>query len=409
MENNTKMSLPKKSLIILFSLVFIIHIGVIFGLQIFNPFASITNDSADYQEYQEQAQIISQRLSEGNFSIKDLGTDHYYPVIVGYLYFFLGGSPILIGQIFNAIISGLSAILLFMIMRKLGGSMNNSLALSFIGSIYPTYLLLSSLFHEDAIAILFVLIALFFGLKALQSFTLKNILIWYAMVIIAAEFRSFLGLLLGIAFLLSYILFHSASKEEKIKNSVKIGLMIFFISFIAEVIARVSGFMAHGHSVEWIFQIGYPGNFNYAYQPNLWNFEGWFFGGWYSGILPILYSFIWTIIGPFPWNFSSTKEFLYLIESLPWLLILPLIFTGIGKAKKTSPCLLFPAIFALILILPIALYVETREPEVMMRLRIPAFLSLLVFSVLALPEKITVFSFLNSIKNEWQKILKYII
>ncbi len=101
MQNNIRF-------IILFSAVFILHVGVILGLQVFNPFATITDKSPDYVEYSGQAKAIAHRLSEGKFSLKDMAPDlppemgvdlpdHYYPVIIGYLLFLFGGSPMLIG------------------------------------------------------------------------------------------------------------------------------------------------------------------------------------------------------------------------------------------------------------------------------------------------------------------------
>lgn len=379
----------KTFLITLFLAVTILHVAVIFTLQSFNPFASITSDSADYQEYQEQAEIISARLSQGNFSIKDLGTDHYYPVIVGYLHFIFGGSPILLGQILNAIISGLSAILLFLIIRQIGGSKSIAFWLSLAGSIYPSHLLLSSLFLEDAAVILLTLATLFWSIKILRAFSVKNTAIWYALIIFTATFRSFMGLLLGLAFFFSYLLFYQAEKREKIKKLILLALLIFFISFIAELITRMTGFMAHGHSLEWIFQMGYPGNFNYHYSPDFHNFEGWFFNGWYSGVLPIAYSSLWALLGPFPWNLHSWKESLYLLEVIPWLLAIPFIYRGIEKAKASSSPALVLAVFAGLVLFLTALYVDTREMEIMMRLRVPALLSLLPFFALGIKKLIT--------------------
>lgn len=408
MQNNVKF-------IILFSLVFLMHLGIIFGLQIYNPFASITNDSPDYREYEGQAETIAQRARLGKFSLyglvndlpKDMGSDmpdHYYPVIIGYLCALFGGSPMITGQIFNAFIAGFCAIILFLIMRKIGASQKISFVLSFLASLYPTYLLISSLFHEDALTIFLVLSCLLAGIKALESFTLKNVAVWYALIIVSSLMRSFMGIILGISFLVSYIFLHAGPKEEKIKNSVKIAVLVFFASFIAEAIYRFTGLMAHGHSVEWIFQLGYIKDPLYHYHPDLWNFEGWFSGGWYSGVLSLPYSSLVTLLGPFPWNINSTKNFLYLLEIIPWIVILPLIFKGIGQVWQKNRLALYTAVFATIQLLFIALYVETRSPEIIMRLRIPAFLVLLPFAAAAIHET----NFLKSLQIEWKKLIKYV-
>lgn len=404
MQNNIK-------LVLLFLAVFLLHLAVIYSLQFFNPFSSITNDSPDFREYEAQAQTIADRAHKGVFSMqgleddlpKDLGKDlpdHYYPVIIGYLVAIFGASPMFIGQILNAIIAGLCAILLFLIAKRLGAGTTASFVFAFASSCYPTWLLISSLFHEDAMVVLLALLALLFGVKALESFTWKNVFAWYALVIVAALFRSFMGPVLGISFLVSYIFLHQDGKEKKIKNSVRIALLVFFVSFIAEALYRLSGLMAHGHSIEWIFQLGYTKNPLYHYHPDLWNFEGWFSGGWYSGVLALMHSFLTALLGPFPWSLSWPKGFFYLAEILPWLIIIPLLFKGLGRAfEKTKPAL-YLAVFAGAMLLLIALYVETREPEVMMRLRIPAFLALLPFCAAAFP---------FNLLEEWKKLLKYVI
>lgn len=151
---NAKAMNVKKSLAILFVLVFLLHVAVILVLEKVDVGLSVI--TGEVVEYQEQAEITASRISEGNFSIHNLGLDHYFPVLVGYLYFVFG-PHVVVGQLFNAAIAGVSAILLFALMRQVGGTKKLAFIFAMAASSYPTYLLFTSLFYEDALAIVQVL------------------------------------------------------------------------------------------------------------------------------------------------------------------------------------------------------------------------------------------------------------
>jgi len=96
---NAKAMNVKKSLAILFVLVFLLHVAVILVLEKVDVGLSVI--TGEVVEYQEQAEITASRISEGNFSIHNLGLDHYFPVLVGYLYFVFG-PHVVVGRFRNS-------------------------------------------------------------------------------------------------------------------------------------------------------------------------------------------------------------------------------------------------------------------------------------------------------------------
>lgn len=355
----------KKTFAILFISVFLLHVAVIIGLQSIEvPFKGIQGSNADYQEYQEQAVGVLERISEGNLSVRGLGIDHFFPVVVGYLYKVFGASTI-VGQLFNGFVAAIASLLLFLITKRLGGSIKASFFLAFAGSLYPTYLLFSSLFLEDALVILFTLAALLAGLIALESWSLKRVLIWYGLVLLAAEFRSFMGLFLGIAFLISYVLLYKASYKEKLGKCIGVALLVLLIPFAAQYVFSMFEYGDYGHSLNGEFE----------------HFKD--LGNGLLAIPGFLYSFLRTILGPFPWNFHSTKDWLYLAEVIPWLLAVPFVVKGIHQRAKRFSYMLFLPVFSFVVYIALSLFIE--DTGTMMRLRIPVILSLIPFLAVLMP------------------------
>lgn len=339
-----------RNLFLLFSAVLLIHIVVIGFTGTFQiPFLG---GVADFQEYEGQAREIAQRLEAGNFSLHGLDLDHYFPVFVGYLSFLFGFS-IFLGQVLNAVIVAISALLLYALCKELGGSHRLSFLIALGASVlYPTYLLYSSLFLEDAFVILFTLASLFAGFRALQSPTVGRILLWYAFLLLASEFRSFLGWFLGGAFLVSFILFANLPLKSRLTRVLGVCLLLVILPFVAELLPQVSGYGDYGHSLNREFEH-------------------------LKEIPAIIGGLPWSILGPIPWTLEGQKALFGLGELILWFLVLPFVVQGLALARERFQGSMYFLVFAFFVFGGIALFIS--DPGMVMRLRIPAFLALLPF------------------------------
>ncbi len=96
-------------------------------------------------------------------------------------------------------------------------------------------------------------------------------------------------------------------------------------------------------------------------------------------------AFAFVVIGPFPWQFSLPRQAATLVETVPWLVLLPFILRGIWvkfREDRRSPSLAL-ALFALGMFVMLALFINNFG--ITMRMRIPAVLALLPFLPFALP------------------------
>ena len=109
-----------KILFLLFLVTLFIHLIAVLFIH-YAHFQPFSGGEGDYIVYQQQAQEIAQRIHRGDFSLQGLVIGHYYPVIIGYIYA-LTLPEMIIGQLFNVWLAGISVILVYLIVREIGGS-----------------------------------------------------------------------------------------------------------------------------------------------------------------------------------------------------------------------------------------------------------------------------------------------
>ncbi len=189
-----------KILFLLFLTTLFIHLIAVLFIHYahFQPFGS--GSYGDYILYQQQAQEIAQRIHRADFSLQGLGIGHYYPVIIGYIYA-LTLPEMIIGQLFNVWLSGISVILVYLMVREIGGSKNWAFLTGLIVSIYPSYLFYGSLLLKDGLVVLFALAGLLFLLKLIKNFSLRNFIIFFIILTGLISFRFYIGYVLLFTFI----------------------------------------------------------------------------------------------------------------------------------------------------------------------------------------------------------------
>jgi hypothetical protein len=211
-----KLGLKDKKIYWLFLVVLSIHLGATLFMY-YAHFQPFSGGYGDYGGYQKQAQEIAQRVQHGNFSFQgmDIPVDHYYPVIVGYIYAFTVTS-MLVGQLFNVWLAVISIIFIYLIVLEIGGSKTNAFIIGLISAVYPSYLFYTGLLLKDGIEAFFVILGVLFLIKIIKKFTWYNFAALYLAMFCATHFRFYIGYALIITFILCWFLFANINLKKRI-------------------------------------------------------------------------------------------------------------------------------------------------------------------------------------------------
>lgn len=389
----------KKILVILFLIAFLIHLSSVLFVY-YENFQPFSNGGGDYVDYQRKAEEISIRVSQGNFSLEGLNLEHIYPVVVGYIYA-LTTPNMLIGQIFNALLCAVIVILVYLIVLEMGGSEKGGFFAGLAASVYPSLLFYGSLLLKDAIVVLLSLLAFFYILKIIKRFYLWEFLVFYLVLGGLMHFRFYIGYVAILSFLISWSLFSNLDFKKRMLCLV---IMAFFIGFLPQIftsqgyfgIGTLKTFLApetityfrEEADVQQI-QVSQPQPETQPQPLAEHNLDVVQLSGTDSSIVvktgfenPFRFlinsswSFICSLLGPFPWQLTHKKHFFMLIETIPWYFLFFFIVKGIIKSIKKKYWIIFPpVIFSILLIGVLSLYMTNFG--VITRIRMPAFLALL--------------------------------
>ena len=396
-----------KKLFYLVLLVFIIRFVVV----LFAHYSDLPmfKGGGDFVLYDQQAHQIANLMHE-NFSFENFNPNYYikkgvaigiyYPVIVGFIYRFIF-PDMFVGQMFNAWIVTISAILIYFLVLELGGSKNSAFWVGFLSTLYPSYLYYGTLLLKEAIFIMLCMFGLLLSLKLLRNFKWSIFCILYLTLIGLVNLRFYVAYALMIGFVLSWFLFGKMDIKKRIIWGI---LIIMFFGFTPQ----ISGYGYFGMGT--LKQYANPETISFfrqeAYNPIIQNqqfphsvqqeFEKTPDGahpGTRSSIAIDLnfnnpFKFLWTIsesffyviLGPLPWQIKSFKQAFVLGEMIPWYFLLYFVISGSIKSVKKDKvvfCLIF---FSILVFGVLALFLSNFG--IVTRIRMPAFLSLFCFAVL---------------------------
>jgi len=423
--NKSKEKDTIKFLSTLFLIVFLIH-AVAVALIFYTNFQPFSEGRGDFNEYHSVARQISERVAVGNFSLKEFSEFpnlvNYYPVIVGYVYIMTIPS-MLMGQLLNAWIVALVAIFAYLIVKEIGRSEKEGFIVGLIVGFYPSLFFYGSLLLKDALVILLSTIGLLIMLKILKKFSWLTFLIFYITLIGLTHFRFYISY----AIILSFIICWFILSDLKIKKRVVYGIiMIILFGFLPRFAAldgKTQGYMGILALRNFLSPQTITGYRDLAYNPKdkikqpapedkikqpapkdkvkqpaptedevLQKVQPF---GYYSPIAqdssisidtgfdsPVSFfknsslSFIYILLGPFPWQLTKSKHLFVLPEIIPWYFLLFFIVKGIVKHIKKDYKVILPLIiFCLVILGLLSLYINNFG--IITRIRIPAFLALL--------------------------------
>lgn len=417
----------RKFLITLFLIIFLLHIlGVLFVYYTnFMPFSG----EGDYIEYNIAAQKISERIHQGNFSLQNLEIGMYYPVIVGYIYALIV-PDVLIGEIFNAWLVALIAVFIYLIIREIGRSEKEGFLVGLMVGVYPSLAFFGSLLLKDASVVLLCMVGLLLTLKIIKRFSWSKFFIFYIILIGLTNFRFYIGYALMLSFIISWFLLSVLRFKKRIVYGI---IIIFLFGFVPQI---SSGYGYFGAIVlkQYLNTEVITAYREVLYAPSVQSSEtptpetpaasetpasqtsppqtpapsprarG-------SSVVvktgfenPITFvkntsiSFIYCLLGPFPWQVRKAAHLFALPETISWYFLLFFIVKGIAKyIRKQYRDILPLVIFSIIVFGVVSLFISNFG--IITRIRMPAFLALLCLFPLGSAKlksiKIPLFKFLD--------------
>lgn len=389
----------KKFLSGLFLIAFSLHVLVTFFVYYAN-FQPFSGGYGDYVVYQQQAQEISERVQQRNFSLQGIVTGHYYPIVVGYLYAFTAPN-MLLGQLFNAWLVALIVIFIYLIVREIGGSEKEGFLAGLMAAFYPSLSFYGSLLLKDALVVLSCAIGLLLTIKIIKRFSWLNFFIFFIVLTGLINLRFYIGYALMFGFMVSWFLASTFNLKKRIIYGI---IILFLLGFSPKFLGHgyygfknLKGFLnaktiIYYREMVYVPQVQPSAPINPATQPetaapqtnNASSAER-----RTSSIVikaglenPIIFvkntflSFICSLLGPFPWQLTRLKHILVLPESIVWPFMLFFIIKGMIKYIKARNRIVIPLIiFSVLAIGALSLFMTNFG--IITRIRMPAFLALL--------------------------------
>ena len=425
-----KVGLTDKKILILF----FVALGLHFTATLFMHYADFQPFSGhigDYLTYQRSAVEISQSFRQGVFSLKDIAimhpdiyTAHFYPVIIGFLYAITIPEEI-IGLMLNVWLAASSVIIIYLIVKEIGGSEMNAFLAGIIVSIYPSYVFYGGLLVKDIVEVFFIILGMLFLLKVIKRVSLCNFLVLYLSLLCATHFRFYIGYALIISFILSWFFLSKIDKGKKMVYGI---IFIFSLGFIPQFSAGQGYYginsmemYLNSKMVNFYRQVAYDPAQNTVSIPTvststvpvrsvvvLPGFDSSFpIEGGVSGYAK---SFIYTLLGPFPWQIKNLRQSLALSETIPWYFILRILIFEMVKYTKGNGIiktvdhyrLAIPLfLFSIIMLMVIAIFINNFG--IITRIRMPGFIAILCIAALAFNEENIIYNYLSRFKI-WKNI-----
>lgn len=419
----SKLNIKEKDILILFLIAFSIHLGLVL-VQYYTHFQPFGSGSGDFVDYNLNAQEISRRLHQGDFSTEGLmRSSNDYPVFIGYIYA-LTIPNMLIGQLFNAWLAALIVILSYLIVIEIGGNKKGAFLVGLIVNFYPSLIFYGSLLLKDAAVVFLVLLGMLFVIKMIRKFSWKMFSIFYLVLACVTNLRFYLGYAVMFSFILSWFLFGSLQFKKRILylliiiplfgflpqffaqegywglKSLKTFVNPRTITYYREVVYAPPELVSIPQNTQ---PVGQEGELPSQPSPQPQGPGSSFvvktgFGDNFTFLLNSSKSFIYSLLGPFPWQLKYKKHLFSLLETIPWYFFLFFIVKGISLRFRRNYKDFLPLIFfSLILLGTLAIFINNFG--ILTRIRIPAFIALLCLVPFGLEENSIIYKSLDKIYN----------
>ncbi len=387
-----------KKLYLLILIVLFVHLAAVLFIYYtgFRPFGG----GADYEGYNKTAIELAQGLKKGFFSLEGLYFNHYFPVVIGVIYFFTLPKMI-VGQIFTVFLAIWAIIFIYLIVREVGGSEKWAFFTGLMVSFYPSYIYFGSLLLKDTLVIPLVLACLLIIIKILKNFSALNFILFFLLLTSLIHFRFYVGFAMMFSFIICWFLISNQKTWDKIVYGMA---MIFILGFSPQLLGygyygviplntflnkqtiityreivyaptpsttpsaptpyTLSATTHSGTGSSFVVKAGFDSTFNF--------------------IKNYFLSFIYALLGPLPWQLVKRQHYFSLIETIPWYFLIIISFYGFIKLIKKQGFLktikdyktILPLLmFGLMALGALSLFINNYG--IIVRIRIPVFISFL--------------------------------
>ena len=415
-----------KEIYAIFLTALLVHLAAVLFIYYrgFRPFGG----GADFALYDQIARDIAYRFSHGNFSLDGLYTDHFFPVVIGILYMLTFPSMI-IGQLFTVWLAAFSVLLTYLIVLQIGGTKKIALLTSIIITMYPSYLYFGSVLLKDTVVVPLVLAGILLILKMGKNFSWVTFSMFFIVLTCLINLRFYIGYALMFSFIFCWPWLSVLSVKKRI---IYWFIIIFLIGFSPQIANNgyygFSSFksLANPEKITYYREIVYNNpSLNpqpitpqpttpkptiskpitpppsapqpttsqpTTSQPNplqqefngigsTFELETGFGKGFITFFKNSSQSFLYSLLGPFPWQLRYQRQMMGLVETIPWYILIIVSMYGFARFIKrrgileflkfykfSSPLLLF----GILALGALSLYINNYG--IITRIRIPIFI-----------------------------------
>ncbi len=423
----------------IFLIALIIHFFVVLSIYYFNlkPFGG----GADFEGYNRIAIEIASRLSHGVISMAGLYTDHFFPILMGVIYLLLVPGMI-VGQFFVTWLAAISTMLVYLLVREIGGTKKVAFFVGLAAVFYPSYLYFGSVLLKDTMVIPMIFLAMLLIVTLLKKFSWITFFLFFFILTALINLRFYVGYAIIFSLVLSWPLLSSLAIKKRIRYGAVIVLLLGFspmllgngyyglvsfktllnptkITYYREILysnsspvssssvvavntpapstptspagSTSTGTTTAPTSITPTPVAAEPAPVTPTPAPSVpivggsgstFNVETGFNHGIFSFVKNSALSFFYSLLGPFPWQFTQKRQVVGLGETLPWYLLIALSVYSITRFIKKRGALEFLRankfslpllIFAVLAMGALSLYINNYG--IIARIRIPMIIS----------------------------------
>lgn len=376
---------------------------------------------ADFTGYHQNAVDISSRLKQNNLSLDGLGLLNYYPAAIALVYT-ITLPEVIIGNLFTVWLAALSIILIYKVVLEMGGTQRSAFLASLIIVFYPSYLYFGSVLLKDTVVIPLVLMGLLLAIRILKNFSWVVFLAFFIILTSLIHLRFYVGYALMLSLILSWPLLSQYHLKKRMTYWLAIVFLLGFSPFILG-----SGYYGLHHfkkflnpdKITYFREVVYTANSPLNSQPpapqlpapkpvspeptapkppssqpespkpplegsgSTFVLETGFDNGPVVFLKNSSQSFMYSLLGPFPWQFNNQRQLIGLVETIPWYVLIVAFFYHAARFIKKKGIWEFLTLYKFGLPLLIfsflalgALSLFINNYGIIARIRIPMFICL---------------------------------
>ena len=292
---------------------------------IFRPY-TVDNDGALYHQYgvhianNFSMEILKEKLAGGLF-----------PKLVGTIYYLFGINPFIVSCL-NAIISGFTATILFLIGKLAFKNRAIAKIFSFLAILNFAHIINTSTMIRDNYIVLFMYLSILTSYYFYKNRNILSLSLTLVSIYGIYLFRPYAAFIILFAFLTTFLLLNIKTKIQNGKVKInKLALIIYVLSpiIIGGIFYLIGYFASYMKvlSVEDLIAIrdvAYVGGDSDM---------GMDFGALYSKffLLPFIIGYFCLFFAPFPWEWMMAKRLIYVPDMLILYCFLPSFFKNIKK------------------------------------------------------------------------------